>query len=72
MNSKLKRKDHVYESSLNIELILAKNNTSMYELTLKLKYKSKTQTKQCKNYPKNYHKLYMIRRSHDKKMTLIN
>ena len=45
-----------------------KNNTSMYELTLELKNKSKTQAKQCKNYPKNYHKLFMISRSHDKEM----
>ena len=44
----------------------------MYELTLKLKHKSKTQAKQCKNYPKNYHKLIMISRAHGKKMTLSN
>ena len=69
INSKLKIKDRVYESSLNIELILAKNNTSMYELTLKLKHKSKTQAKQCKNFLKNYHKLFMISRAHGKNMT---
>ena len=44
----------------------------MYELILKLKQKSKTQAKQCKNYPKNYHKLIMINIAHGKKMTLIN
>ena len=46
--------------------------TSIYELTLKLKNKSKTQVKQCKNYLKNYHKLFMISRAHDKKMVLRN
>ena len=49
-----------------------KDSTSIYELTRELKNKSKTQVKQCKNYPKNYHKLFMINRSHDKKMTLRN
>ena len=49
-----------------------KNNTSICELILELKNKSKTQVKQCKNYPKNYHKLFMINISHDKKMTLRN
>jgi len=52
------------------ETYSSKNNTSMYELTLKLKHKSKTQAKQCKNYPKNYHKLFMISRAYGKKMTL--
>ena len=72
MNSKLKRKDHVYELSLNMELIKTKNSTSMYELILKLKNKSKTQVKQSNNSPKNYHKLFMIRRAHDKKMIIRN
>ena len=67
-----KRKDHVYELSLNMELIKTKNSTSMYELILKLKNKSKTQVKQSKNSPKNYHKLIMISRAHGKKMTLRN
>ena len=49
-----------------------KNNTSMYELTLELKNKSKTQAKQCKNYPKNYLKPLVINRVHGKKMTLRN
>ena len=72
MNSRLKRKDHVYELSLNMELIKTKNNTSMYELILKLKNKLKTQVKQSKNSPKNYHKLNMISRAHGKKMILRN
>ena len=46
--------------------------TSIYELTLKLKNKFKTQAKQSKNYSKNYHKLFMISRTHDKKMALWN
>ena len=66
MNSKLKRKDHVYELSLNMELIKIKNSTSMYELILKLKNKSKTQAKQTKKF----HKLLVISRAHGKKMTL--
>ena len=49
-----------------------KDSTSIYELTLELKNKSKTQARQCKNYPKNYHKLFRISRSHDKKITLSN
>ena len=69
MNSRLKRKDHVYELSLNMELIKTKNNTSMYELILKLKNKTKTQVKQRKNSTKNYHSLIMISRAHGKKMT---
>ena len=72
ISSKLKRKDHVYELSLNMELIKTKNSTSMYELILKLKNKSKTQAKQSKNFPKNYHKPLVISRTHDKKMTLRN
>ena len=64
MNSKLKRKDHVYELSLNMELIKTKNSTSMYELILNFKNKSKTQVKQSKNSPKNYHKLIMVNRAH--------
>ena len=72
MNSKLKRKDHVYELSLNMELIKTKNNTSMYELILNFKNKSKTQVKQRKNSPKNYHKLIMVNRAHGRKMTLRN
>ena len=72
INSKFKRKDHVYELNLNMELIKINNSTSMYELILKLMNKSKTQVKQCKIYPKNYHNLFMISRSHDKKMTLRN
>ena len=47
-----------------------KNNTSMHELTLELKNKSQTQAKQCKNSSKNLHKLFMIRRAHDKNMFL--
>ena len=46
-----------------------KDSTSIYELTLKLKHKSKTQAKQCKNFLKNYHKLFMISRAHGKNMT---
>ena len=49
-----------------------KDSTSIYELTLELKNKSKTQARQYKNYPKNYHKLFSISRSHDKKITLSN
>ena len=67
-----KRKDHVYELSLNMELIKTKNSTSMYELILKLKNKSKTQVKQSENSPKNYHKLIMISRAHGKNITLRN
>ena len=52
-----------------MELIKTKNSTSMYELILKLKNKSKTQAKQSKNSPKNYHKLNMISRAHGKNMT---
>ena len=44
----------------------------MYELILELKNKLKTQAKQSKNYPKNYHKLIMINRAHGKKMTIRN
>ena len=72
MNSKLKRKDHVYELSLNMELIRTKNSTSMYELILNFKNKSKTQVKQSKNSPKIYHKQLVISRAHGKKMTLRN
>jgi len=72
MNSKLKRKDHVYELSLNMELIKTKNSTSMYELILNFKNKSKTQVKQSKNSPKIYQKLLVINRAHGKKMTLRN
>ena len=72
INSKLKRKDHVYELSLNMELIKIKNSTSMYELILKLKNKSKTQVRQYKSSPKNYHELLMISRAHDKTMILRN
>ena len=50
-----------------MELIKIKNSTSMYELILKLKNKSKTQVKQSKNSPKNYHKLIMVNRAHGKK-----
>ena len=39
ISSKLKRKDHVYELSLNMELIKTKNSTSMYELILNFKNK---------------------------------
>jgi len=46
-----------------------KNNTSICELILELKNKSKTQVKQCKNYPKNYHKLLVFIGVHGKKMT---
>ena len=46
-----------------------KDGTSIYELTLELKNKSKTQAKQCKNYSKNYHKVLIIIRAHGKKMT---
>ena len=49
-----------------------KDSTSLYELTLELKNKSKTQARQCKNYPKNYHKMIMINRDHGKKMNLRN
>ena len=49
-----------------------KNNTSMYELTLELKNKSKTQARQCKNSSKKYHKLHVISRAHGKKMILRN
>ena len=55
-----------------MELIKIKNSTSMYELILKLKNKSKTQVKQSKNSPKNYHKLIMVNRAHGRKMTLRN
>ena len=74
MNSKLKRKDHVYELSLNMELIKTKNSTStsMYELILNFKNKLKTQVKQSKNSPKIYQKLLVINRAHGKKMTLRN
>ena len=44
----------------------------MHDLTLEFKNKSKTQARQCKNYPKNYHKLFRIIRSHDKNITLSN
>ena len=50
-----------------MELIKTKNNTSMYELILKLKNKTKTQVKQRKNSPKNYHNLIMVNRAHGKK-----
>ena len=63
MNSKLKRKDHVYELSLNMELIKTKNSTSMYELILNFKNKSKTQVKQSKNSPKIYQKQLVISRA---------
>ena len=63
MNSKLKRKDHVYELSLNMELIKTKNSTSMYELILNFKNKSKTQVKQIKNSPKIYQKQLVISRA---------
>ena len=63
MNSKLKMKDHVYELSLNMELIKTKNNTSMYELILKSKNKSKTQVKQSKNSPQIYQKQLVISRA---------
>ena len=43
-----------------------KNNTSMHELTLELKNKSKTQA----NQTKKFHKLLVISRAHGKKMTL--
>ena len=72
MNSKLKRKDHVYELSLNMELIKTKNSTSMYELILNFKNKLKTEVKQSKNSPKIYQKLLVINRAHGKKMTLRN
>ena len=67
MNSKLKRKDHVYELSLNMKLIKTKNSTSMYELILNFKNKSKTQVKQSNNSPTNYQKLIMVNRDHGKK-----
>ena len=72
INSKFKRKDHVYELNLNMELIKINNSTIMYELILKLMNKSKTQVKQRKNSPKNYHKLIMVNRAHGRKMTLRN
>ena len=46
-----------------------RNNTSMHELPLELKNKSQTQTKQSKNYSKNYHKIIMNIKTHGKKMT---
>ena len=49
-----------------------KDSTSIYELTLELKNKSKTQARQCKNCPKNYHKILVSSRDHGKKMTLRN
>jgi len=49
-----------------------RHSTSRHELTLELKNKLKTQAKQSKNYPKNYHKMIMINRDHGKKMTLRN
>ena len=44
-----------------------RNNTSMHELILELKNKSKTQARQCKNSPKNYHKILVSSRAHGKK-----
>ena len=56
----------------NIFIIFAWIGTSIYELILELKNKSKTQAKQSKNSSKNYHKLFVISRAHGKKMTLRN
>ena len=67
--------DMTYYSTIalkNIFINFAWIGTSIYELILKLKNKSKAQVKQCKNYVKNYHKLFMISRAHNKRMVLRN
>ena len=51
MNSKSKMKDHEYKSSSN-GVYSNKISTGIYELTLELKNKLKTQAKQSKNSPK--------------------
>ena len=58
INLKSKRKDHVYK-------LMLKHGAKTTLVWINFK----TQTKQCKNYSKNYHKLFMISRAHDKKMT---
>ena len=66
----VQKKDHAYKSSPK-HGVNSSNNTSMYELTLEFKNKLKTLARQCKNYPKIYHKLFMIKITHGK-MTLRN
>jgi len=53
----VQKKDHVYK-------LMLKHGAKTTLVWINFK----TQTKQCKNYSKNYHKLFMISRSHDKKM----